>query len=259
MTFDGTQKLIGRGAQAEVFLYQGFAYKVYKSEYPTEWIEFEKQQQKEVNKAGICSVKYYDTDDSHIIKMDYVQGQMLETRINQIIEKNLKGKTLAEKLPTPEDLEEIVQAYKLFGRAFEFVHSANIQGLNIPHLKDTAALGMNKEDSEKILPVIERLSSGMKNVICHLDMHFLNIMLPMTNEPFSKTSYTIIDWMNARIAPAVFDYARTYVVLDEASKEALELFKQIILPDLFATGVTEADFNDAVQVCSIIREQEKKN
>ena len=45
MTFDGSQKVIGKGAQAEVFLYHGFAYKVYKESYPAEWIAFEKKQQ----------------------------------------------------------------------------------------------------------------------------------------------------------------------------------------------------------------------
>ena len=45
MTFDGSQKVIGKGAQAEVLLYHGFAYKVYKESYPAEWIDFEKKQQ----------------------------------------------------------------------------------------------------------------------------------------------------------------------------------------------------------------------
>ena len=42
MTFDGSQKKIGKGAQAEVLLYHGFAYKVYNKSYPAEWIAFEK-------------------------------------------------------------------------------------------------------------------------------------------------------------------------------------------------------------------------
>lgn len=42
MTFDGTQKEIGKGAQAKVLSYQGFAYKVYEESYPAEWIAFEK-------------------------------------------------------------------------------------------------------------------------------------------------------------------------------------------------------------------------
>ena len=53
MTFDGSEKLIGTGAQAKVYLYKGFAYKVYNQTYPAEWISFEKEQQKAVNKAGI--------------------------------------------------------------------------------------------------------------------------------------------------------------------------------------------------------------
>lgn len=78
MTFDGTQKEIGKGAQAKVLSYQGFAYKVYKESYPAEWISFEKKQQQAINKAGLSSVKYYDTDDSHIIKMDLLEGEQLE-------------------------------------------------------------------------------------------------------------------------------------------------------------------------------------
>ena len=43
MTFAGSQKIIGKGAQAEVLLYHEFAYKVYNQSYPAEWIAFEKQ------------------------------------------------------------------------------------------------------------------------------------------------------------------------------------------------------------------------
>ena len=78
--FDGTQKLIGKGAQADVVLYQGYAYKIYRPAYPTEWIAFEKSQQNEVNKAGLSPVRYYDTEDDHIVKMDYVEGETLENR-----------------------------------------------------------------------------------------------------------------------------------------------------------------------------------
>ena len=90
MTFDGSQKVIGKGAQAEVLLYHGFAYKVYKESYPAEWIAFEKKQQQAVNKAGLCSVKYYDTDNPHIIKMDLVEGDQLEKSVFIQIKKNLK-------------------------------------------------------------------------------------------------------------------------------------------------------------------------
>ena len=68
----------------------------------------------------------------------------------------------------------------------------------------------------------------------------------------------MIDWMNARIAPAVFDYARTYVIFDEFSQEGLELYKKAVASDIAALGITDADFKDAVMVSSVIRNREKK-
>ena len=116
MTFDGSQKVIGNGAQAEVFLYHGFAYKVYKESYPAEWIAFEKKQQQAVNKAGLCSVKYYDTDNPHIIKMDLVEGDQLEKSV----------------------FKAPVQAFALLARAFRFVHQADDSNTSIPSLDSTA-------------------------------------------------------------------------------------------------------------------------
>ena len=198
MTFDGTQRVIGKGAQAEVLLYKGFAYKVYKESYPAEWIAFEKEQQKAVNKAGLCPVKYYDTDDPHIIKMDLVEGDQLEKSV----------------LAAPE------QGFLLLARAFRFVHNADAVDTTIPPFYDTAGNVLTDEEKLQMLPIVERLSQKYKSCICHLDMHFLNIMIP-ANTPLiaDKINYTIIDWMNARLAPPVFDYARTYVILEEFAKE----------------------------------------
>ena len=116
MTFYGSQKIIGKGAQAEVLLYHGFAYKVYKESYPAEWIAFEKKQQQAVNKAGLCSVKYYDTDNPHIIKMDLVEGNQLEKSV----------------VKNPE------QGFALLARAFRFVHQADESNTTIPPLASTA-------------------------------------------------------------------------------------------------------------------------
>ncbi len=254
MTFDGTQKVIGNGAQAEVLLYKGFAYKVYKPTYPAEWIAFEKQQQAAVNKAGLCPVKYYDTDDPHIIKMDFVDGDTLE-------------KKLHEAMPFEDGLA-------LLAHAFRFVHAADATNTTIPPLIATAGMGLSDAEQAKILPVIERLSQKYKSVICHLDMHFLNIMLPKAGTPPNAgtasvqaapasanspqtSGFVIIDWMNTRLAPAVFDYARTYVVFDEFIKDALVYYKNAVSQDINALGISDEDFSDAVEVCTIIRKHEK--
>ncbi len=236
MKFDGSEKIIGTGAQAKVYLYQGFAYKVYNPTYPAEWIAFEKEQQQAVNKAGLCPVKYYDTDDQHIIKMDLVEGDQLEKSIPA----------------APE------QGFLLLAKAFRFVHEADSSNATIPMLIDTAGLMLTDEEKAEELPIIERLSQKYKSCICHLDMHFLNIMIP-TDIPLiaDKIKYTIIDWMNARLAPPVFDYARTYVIFDEFAKDAVEFYKAAVWPDVQALGISEEDFFDAVKVCTILRSHEK--
>ena len=236
MTFNGTEKLIGTGAQAKVYLYKGFAYKVYNQTYPAEWISFEKEQQQAVNKAGLCTVKYYDTDDAHIIKMDLVEGDQLEKSV-------------------PAAPEE---GFKLLARAFRFVHNADAGNTTIPPLFATAGLTLTEEEKTQVLPIIERLSKKYKSCICHLDMHFLNIMLPPdTPLVADKINYTIIDWMNARLAPPVFDYARTYVIFDEFAKDAVEFYKAVVWPDVQALGISEEDFFEAVKVCTILRSHEK--
>ena len=236
MTFDGTQKVIGKGAQAEVLLYHGFAYKVYKESYPAEWIAVEKEQQKAVNKAGICPVKYYDTDDPHIIKMDLVTGDQLEKSVPK----------------APE------QGFLLLAKAFRFVHEADASDTTIPPLSATAGLALSDEEKSDVLPIIERLSQKYKSCICHLDMHFLNIMIPSDEELIAdKINYTVIDWMNTRLAPPVFDYARTYVIFDEFAKEAVDFYKAAVWPDIQALGITEEDFFDAVKVCTVLRSKEK--
>ena len=236
MTFDGTQKVIGKGAQAEVLLYQGFAYKVYNQSYPAEWIAFEKEQQKAINKTGLCPVKYYDTDDSHIIKMDLVDGDQLEKSV-----------------PKAPD-----QGFLLLAKAFRFVHEADASDTTIPPLSATAGLVLSDEEKSEVLPIIERLSQKYKSCICHLDMHFLNIMLPPDTPLIAdKINYTIIDWMNARLAPPVFDYARTYVIFNEFAKEAVGFYKAAVWPDLQALGISEEDFFDAVKVCIVLRNHEK--
>ena len=89
-------------------------------------------------------------------------------------------------------------------------------------------------------------------------MHFLNIMIPNDAELVAdKIAYTIIDWMNARVAPPVFDYARTYVILNEYAKEAVDLYKAAVWPDIQALGITEEDFFEAVKVCAMLRSKEK--
>ena len=269
--FDIYKKKIGTGAQAEVFLYDGFAYKVYRPGYPAEWIAFEKEQQATVNKAGLCPVKYYETGDSHVIKMDFVDGITLEKRMNYLNgsgDANESGNVCGDEnkeehgymaavrddsLFTNTLVNTLEDGFNLLVEAFRFVHNAAVREVAIPRLIETAGIGMSEEEKNQVIPIIQRLSEKYPSCICHLDMHFLNIMLLR-----NKNEYTIIDWMNARLAPAVFDYARTYVIFVEFAKEVSEIYRQLIWPDIQALGISEEDFYAAVEACTVIRKQEKK-
>lgn len=228
--FDGSEVIIGKGAQADVVKYMGFAYKIYRPEYPSEWIAFEKQQQDEVNKLGLSKVRYYDTEDTHIVKMDLVEGETLEKKLSE-------GHT---------------EYAGLLVEAFRKVHASDISGVNIPRLEDTAGMGLTQDQKAVVFPIIERLSEKHPSCVCHLDMHFQNILIPDDG-----SEAVIIDWMNTRIAPAVFDYARTYVIFREFVPEIAEKYMEAVSSDI--KDVSEEDLQDAITVCSVLREIEKKD
>ena len=230
--FDGTQTVIGHGAQADVYSYHGYAYKVYRPTYNPEWIKFEKAQQSVVNATGLCNVRYYDTEDLYTVKMDLIDGETLEKKMR----------------------EGFAGGFDILAAMFRKVHSAELDGVKIPGLIDTAGFGISDENRQKILPVIVRLSEKMDSCICHLDMHFLNIMMP-----FDGSEPVIIDWINARIAPAVFDYARTYVILRECAPEVLGMYEAAVAADMRSLGITDENFADAVMVSQVIRDREKKD
>ena len=229
--FDGSQIVIGHGAQADVYSYQGYAYKVYKDSYPIEWIEFEKHQQSQINKVGLSPIRYYETENPHIVKMDLVEGDTLEKKM----------------------LEGYPNGFELIAGIFRNIHGVDTSDVKIPLFLETAGMGLNIDDKEKVIQIIERLSGKMSSCICHLDMHFLNVMISS-----DYTTPIIIDWMNSRIAPAVFDYARTYVICREFAPEIIPLYEQAITVDIKSLKISEEDFADAVTVCAILREQEKK-
>lgn len=230
--FDGTQTVIGHGAQADVYSYHGYAYKVYRPTYNPEWIKFEKAQQSVVNATGLCNVRYYDTEDLYTVKMDLVEGETLEKKIRNGFE----------------------GGFDILAAMFRKVHNAELDDVKMPGLIDTAGFGISDENRQKILPVIVRLSEKMDSCICHLDLHFLNIMMP-----FDGSEPVIIDWINARIAPAVFDYARTYVILRECAPDVLGMYEAAVAADMRSLGITDEDFADAVMVSQVIRDREKKD
>ncbi len=227
--FNLERVLIGQGKRAKVYLWNGFAYKCFDDDYPEDWIRYEMSIQKLINETELKTVKYYESEFPHSIKMDYIEGISLANRVF-----NEKYK------------ESIDDLFSLF----DGVH--NIKGLALPDLNAYLLETIDKMDiednvKEKAIKCIAELPSG--DTLCHLDFHFLNLM-------YAEGEYYIIDWINARNGNPIYDFARSYVILHEY---AYRLSKKFLKRVKNQQGFLESAFLKAVYVMAVHRLSEQKS
>lgn len=227
--FDGTEREVGKGAQATVFYYKGFAYKVYNSEYPKEWINCELLIQEELNKTSLSVVKYYRTEELNVVKMDFIDGITLGERMQK--EKYKKG------------VDDVIKLQKEIN---------SIINMSLPTLKSFAAndinqLQINQKQRETALKFLEEIEE--KTNLLHLDLHFLNIM-------YSNSKYYVVDWINARVGNPIYDYARSYVIMNEFVYRAGKKYLSLVTKD---KEIDTTDFEKAVYVMALLRTKEKCN
>lgn len=227
--FDGSQKEIGRGAQAVVFSYKGFAYKVYNNEYPKEWVRSELLIQGEINKTSLPVVKYYETDEPNIIKMDLINGMTLGDRIRKEKYKN--------------SVEDIISLQKEVHRFTEI----NLPAFKTCATNDILGLQLEPEKKNRALKFLEDIPD--KENLLHLDFHFLNIM-------YADAQYYIIDWINARIGNPIYDYARTYVISNEFAYRLSKKYLSLIVKD---RCIDTSDLKKAIYVMALLRIRENSN
>ena len=225
--FDGSEKIIGRGAQAVVYHWQGFAYKVYPDQYPKEWIQHELQVQDVVGKLNLPVVKYESTDDPCVIKMDFIDGLTLADRIRH--EGYKRG------------VEDMINLQKL-------IHQH--KDLQLPDLKQFARYDLDHmtieaAQKEKALTYLDDIPD--QSNLLHFDFHFLNIL-------FAQDQYYVIDWINARLGHPVFDYARSYVILNEFAYRLGQKYLSLIGRD---KDLDLVDLNKAIYVMALLRTRER--
>lgn len=224
--FDGSQIKIGEGAQAAVYFYNGFAYKVYNDTYPKPWIAFESTIQKEISKTNLPVVNYYNTDVPNIIRMDFIDGVTLGQRM--INEGYNNG------------VEDLINLQKMIHKIIR---------PNIPRFIPWAKEDIHRMtiDDQKKLRAMEYLESVPEGEnLLHLDFHFQNIM-------YGKGKYYIIDWINARVGNPIFDYARSFVIMNEVSQE----FSSGYLKCIFEDGnIDFNEFNKALYIMALMRVKE---
>ena len=227
--FDGSQKKIGQGAQAVVYLYKGCAYKVYREDYPKEWIQGELMTQREIVKTGLPVVHYAKTEAPNIRKMDYIDGITLGDQM-------LAGSA-------PNSLQDMVQLQKKI-HTHTNVHLRSLRESALQDLAVLEAAPVRKARVQAILDTIPEQTN-----LLHLDFHFFNIMR-------ANKRYYIIDWINARIGNPVFDFARSYLLLYEAMPDLAWKYRTLILSD---PAIDTAHWTPAVYVSALLRLKENSN
>lgn len=221
-------QMIGKGKQATVVTDGVYAYKVFNEHYPLEWIQYEFDVQNEINKTELPIIKYYSIVDTNCIKMDLINGDTLGTLLQ-----TSKLKNGVEKLI---DLQKKIHNY---------------HDLNLPSFMHDALSLIDKvevSNEYKILFKTVLNSIDDKNTLLHLDFHFLNIM-------FDK-QYTIIDWVNAKLGHPIYDYARSYVIMNEYVYRLGSKYRTLILKDKM---IDTSYFDEAIYIMSILRLREERS
>lgn len=203
-SFEQERVLIGEGRRAKVYRWNDFAYKCFDNHYPDDWITYEMKIQNIIHELNLKTVQYYTSEIPHSIKMDFISGITIADRVRKEKYKNGMEDLLSVQLKIHEN-----------------------RNVDLPRLKPSLITHFNRYDGEpaqKELAMQYIMEIEDKDILCHLDYHFLNLM-------YADNEYFIIDWMNAKLGNPIFDFARTYVILyqhaNRASKKYLTLVKKL--------------------------------
>lgn len=224
---DGTQKEVGLGKQAIVYYYKGYAYKVFNYS-NKDWIDYEVFVQNEILKTNLPVIKYYDSNDCYI-KMDYINGQTLGSKI-------LKDK-----------YKNGVEDLLFLQKKIHTIKSLNLKSFKTFALNQLDRLDVSTVRKSNALNILNYLDDC--DVLLHLDFHFLNIME-------SNNEYTIIDWVNAKLGNPLFDYARTYVIMNEFAFRLSKKYLSLLRNDL---EVNPLNLDQAIYVMALFRLNEEKS
>lgn len=224
---DGTQKEVGLGKQAIVYYYKGYAYKVFNNS-NKDWIDYEVFVQNEILKTNLPVIKYHDSNDCYI-KMDYINGQTLGSKI-------LKDK-----------YKNGVEDLLFLQKKIHTIKSLNLKSFKSFALNQLDRLDVSTVRKSNALNILNYLDDC--DVLLHLDFHFLNIME-------SNNEYTIIDWVNAKLGNPLFDYARTYVIMNEFAFRLSKKYLSLLRNDL---EVNPLNLDQAIYVMALFRLNEEKS
>ncbi|MBU1142125.1 MAG: aminoglycoside phosphotransferase family protein [Firmicutes bacterium] len=217
------REVIGKGKTAKVYLDNGIAYKVFRDAHPMNWIEYEVQIQNEIFEHTSLPVLPYKLNPlKREIEMPYVQGIELTKRI-----RNEKYK---------EGLEDFIRL-QLDIYSYKNLNLPNAHQVFIQHFENHKISSDYKSIGLKYLSEIP-----FQPVLCHFDLHFSNILY--------DGNYTIIDWVNAKLANPILDVARSFVILRQYAFRLSSKYLKIMMRKM---QFSEVEMKKAIVVMAILR------
>lgn len=183
--------LIGSGAQADVYLFDNKAVKIFKPEYLQANARNEADIQDRVHKLGLPVPAIYEVTEVNgrtAIIMEYVKGNT----IGNIMSENTENAYMYLNISVDLQIK---------------VHNTNIGGF--PSQKDKLANNikstsyLENEQRQVLLQLLNSLETD--NVLCHGDFHVLNLIQTVQD-------IKIIDWVDASCGSIAADVCRSYLL-----------------------------------------------
>ena len=199
-------RLIGRGAQADVYLHDGQAIKHFHKEVSQESVLSEADIQQKIFKTGLPAPRVYGVatiSGRPAIAMEY-----------------FKGPTLGNLM-----MEDPARIMEYLTRTVEMqVQTHKTSGEELPSQKEklsvriAAVTALKDECKQKLLVLLNTLAHD--SAVCHGDFHPYNLIQ-------AEQGYKIIDWADASCGTPAADACRSYLLYLLHGKEAAEGYLQL--------------------------------
>ena len=157
----------------------------------------------------------------------------------------IKGNTLGALLRTSK-LKNGVEDLIGLQKQIHTYHDLNLPSFKQDALNHIDHIDITNEYKDLFKLILNRVED--KHNLLHLDFHFLNIMY--------DNQYTIIDWVNAKLGHPIYDYARSYVIMNEYVYRLGSKYKILILRD---KTIDTSYLDEAIYIMSALRLREEKN
>jgi tRNA A-37 threonylcarbamoyl transferase component Bud32 len=195
--------LIGRGAQADVYLYDSQVIKLFHEGVSEEAVLYEADIQQRVFNAGLSAPQVYGVatmEGRYAILMEHMPGPSL----GELMERD-----------RPRAREYLKQAVALQ------VQMHRTPGNGLPSQREklrrriSSVSALQEDAKQRLLQLLDTLAAD--ETVCHGDFHPYNIIQ-------TEKGLAVIDWVDASCGSALADACRSYLLYLLHGKEAAEAY-----------------------------------